>query len=647
MRSRIDTAPEAPHLDPLIRIKEGIRRRDLPLEEESLPGRDSILLRNSTVVVRIERESRPDGSRILRLNLENCTSSSIRLTRLFLPLSDGLEGFLAGRDPETIGFLANGHQSWSRSRSFRLSERPFRSWLRIASIISGNLANLPSNRTGDFSSEMFAILADNTRNEGVCIGQLPPLDQFLYIRCVAAHLGPESSHFELIWDFGRSSIPPGASIKLSGVRFSEGPVGELADNYLQQLEGRKNGGREPITGWSSWYYYFNKLTSAGLRANLRRLKELELPLRFFQIDDGYQRRVGDWKDPAPGFEDMPGLAAEIRNAGYRPGIWLAPFIADRGSRLVKKHPEFLLRNEHGRAIPAGYNLNWPGKLFYALDVTNPRVEEFIRATIAMLIRDWGFDYLKLDFLYAACLRGGAHKEISLSRAQVIQRGVEIIRDEAGEETLLSGCGMPITAGVGIFDAMRVGPDTAPSWHKFIGRLLKSESIEGVKNSIRNSFARAGMNRRLWINDPDCVLLRTKETRLDRHERRTQINAAILVGGALFFSDDFSRLGEDEIRDARRSIDLHRACTEGRTLVLDLMEREFPELVYNTAGFLGLFNMGNRPLRRRLLLKNLPAPVAAAAALEEVWSGRRYTAVDGLLVTDEIPPHGSLLLQTIM
>lgn len=645
MRSRIDTSPEAPHLSPLIRIKEGILRRDLPLEEEET-DKGGLLLRNELVTVAVDRDQPSEKSRLLKLHLRNRSSRSIRLTRLFLPLRDGLEDFLRGRNPEQIGFFSNGHQSWSHSRSYRLSERPFRSWLRMASIISGNLANLPSNKNGDFSSEIYAVLADTETGEGICIGQLPPLDQFLYIRSVLAGFTPEQSHFELIWDFGRLAVAPGEKIELSGVLFTEGEAGEATNRYLEYLPGRKTNSPTTLSGWSSWYFYFNKLTPSGLRDNLQRLKELELDLSWFQIDDGYQRLVGDWDDPVPGFEDMAGLAEEIRGAGFRPGIWLAPFVADRKSRLAREHPEFLLRNEHGRALPAGYNLNWPGKLYYALDLTNPRVEEFVRRTVAMMTRTWGFEYLKLDFLYAACLRGGAHKEIHLSRSQVMRRGVEIIRDEVGEKTLLNGCGMPLASGIGLFDSMRVGADTAPSWHRFLGRFLRTESMEGVKNSIRNGFARGAMNKRFWINDPDCVLLRSKETRLNRHERRSQINAAVLNGGALFFSDDFTRLSDDEISEARRSIELHRACAQGEIKVLDLMERAYPELIFNSAGYLGLFNMENRPRRKRLELRRIPASRPEPVALEEVWTGRRYTPEKRVLSTEEIPPHGSLLLRMV-
>lgn len=394
------------------------------------------------------------------------------------------------------------------------------------------------------------------------------------------------------------------------------------------------------TGWSSWYYYYNKIGLEDLHRNLARIREARLPLSVFQIDDGYQSRVGDWLSPAAGFEDMEALAGEISKAGCTPGLWLAPFIADRSSRLVREHPGYLLRNEHGRAIPAGYNLRWPGKIYYALDITNPRVEEYLRKIIHTVTAEWGFRYLKLDFLYAACLRGGAHTAMNLSRAQVMKRAVEILRDEAGSEVALSGCGMPLSSGIGVFDAMRIGADTAPHWHKLIGHLLRSGAIEGVKNSIRNSFVRAPMNNRLWRNDPDCVMLRTRGSRLNRDERRTQINAAILSGGSLFFSDDFSRLRAEEISEAERILALHRECAEGETICLDLMEREFPELVLNTAGFLGVFNMSCRRRKQSVDLSRLTPFGREPRAFEDVWSG---SLIDP---KSPIPPHGSLLLRMV-
>lgn len=64
----------------------------------------------------------------------------------------------------------------------------------------------------------------------------------------------------------------------------------------------------------------------------------QIPLRVFQLDDGYQMEWGDWK-PKPSFpEDMSEIRKKIDEAGFIPGIWLAPFSADLNAELVREHP---------------------------------------------------------------------------------------------------------------------------------------------------------------------------------------------------------------------------------------------------------------------------------------------------------------------
>ena len=636
---------DEPHLSPLVRLKEGVHRRDYPLRDLNYRAGGRINLRNELIEIDGNLAEREAGEHRLTLRLTNRSDSSLRLARLFLPLSEGLEEFMQGRKRENIAFLSNGYQSWSASRSYRLNERPFRSWLRIVSTISGNTANLPSNKMGDFSGEMFALIADTAADEAILIGQGFPFDQFLYIRTVVSDWTAPTSHFEIIYDFGRQTLAPDQEIVLDEILIRRGKIDLLQQEYLATLTSDFSlSPPAALNGWSSWYFYFNRLGPDTLRKNLAFLVESKLPLSVFQIDDGYQRRVGDWFDPAPGFERMDRIATEITEAGFTPGIWLSPFIADRKSRLVREHPEYLLRSEYGKAIPAGYNLNWPGKVYYALDITNPRVEEYVRRVVRTLTREWGFGYLKLDFLYAACLRGGAHKNMRLSRAQIMKYALGLIRDETGEKIYLNGCGMPLSAGIGFFDAMRVGADTAPVWHRKIGRVLRSASVEGVKNSIRNSFVRAPMNRRLWRNDPDCVMLRRVGSKLTNDERRSQINAGILAGGLLFFSDDFSRLAPEEIEEAGQILTFHRKCAAGTTSVPDLMEREFPELVINSAGFVGVFNMGNRAVQREYDIDRLGSAARGSHRLKEVWSGETFVLRSGRLRLPVISPHGSLLLQ---
>ena len=43
--------------------------------------------------------------------------------------------------------------------------------------------------------------------------------------------------------------------------------------------------------------------------------------------------------------------------------------------------------------------NWGG--FYALDIDNAEFVRYLEQTFSLVLDDWGFDLVKLDFLYAA------------------------------------------------------------------------------------------------------------------------------------------------------------------------------------------------------------------------------------------------------
>ena len=64
---------------------------------------------------------------------------------------------------------------------------------------------------------------------------------------------------------------------------------------------------------------------------------------MFQIDDGWERRVGDWRpDPAKFPEGMAKLAGAIVARGFVPGLWFAPFLVMPGTPLELEHPGWIL-----------------------------------------------------------------------------------------------------------------------------------------------------------------------------------------------------------------------------------------------------------------------------------------------------------------
>lgn len=638
-------------ISPTIQLKSGVRRQVVPLVRQDTGRRGHLHYGSEQVELSGQWENLTDDGEsgaILRLRLANRSRESIRITRLTFPTDNGLDAFLGEFDPEDISFLRNGYQSWSTARSYRLKEKPLRPWLPIVSRASSNLANLPSNHPGILSSEMYSVISDKRQGASFLVGQGAPFNEFFYIKLNLYRKRGRTSHFELQYDFGRKMVRSGDSIDLDLIIMLKGETGALEERYFRLVK-RDMGVHPPartIRGWSSWYYYYQKITPEIILRNLEEIRRFDLGLGVLQIDDGYERHVGDWLELAKPFEGrMRELAGAIRDAGLQPGLWIAPFTADRRSTLFREHPDYISRTESGMRIVAGYNIFWKGHRYYGLDITNPRCEEYVRRVVRTIVHDWGFTYLKCDFLFTGALRDSDPKDFSLSRAEILKAGMRLISEEAGRGVTIVGCGMPLSTGIGSVQVMRVGPDTGPYWIKRTGKLLRTGAMVGVRNSLRNVMVRGAMHKQLWLNDPDCIMLRRRHTHLDASERRTHINAIILSGGPLFVSDDLSRLDREELEDLSRATRLNEECFHGRLMVLDLMEREVPELVYNTAGYLGVFNTGDRPETKNVRLEDLPGTDGRRGSrIVDAWSGEEVAVgSDSTLRFERMPPHSSRLL----
>ncbi|GAX29450.1 hypothetical protein FisN_16Hh109 [Fistulifera solaris] len=296
-----------------------------------------------------------------------------------------------------------------------------------------------------------------------------------------------------------------------------------------------------LTGWCSWYVFYQNISETILRENFVTLKEMRthVPTNVAVVDDGYMTAWGDWDSCKPGqFPSSLGVVADdIRKNQMRPGLWLAPFAADKHSVLTKEHPEWIIRNNGG--LPA--NSSNCGKFFYGLDATNPAVRRHVHDAIERAVKQWGYSVLKIDFLYAACLEGSGRYDLSMSRAQAMHVAMQTIREAAGSSTFLIGCGCPIASGIGIVDAMRVSADTGPAWYpQFPFPWWDHGTLPSLKAMIRNSITRAPLGHRWWHNDPDCLML-GNHTSLTDVEVASAASIVAMTCGMLLLSDDLPKV----------------------------------------------------------------------------------------------------------
>ena len=132
---------------------------------------------------------------------------------------------------------------------------------------------------------------------------------------------------------------------------AEGEEQEVFAQYAAALGERlgKNKTTATPTVWCSWYSFYTHITEKNLTQALNDLDDL--PFDVFQVDDGWQRAIGDWipNEKFPG--GMEALTAQIRRAGRTPGLWLAPLLVVPSSNTYRQHQDWLLRDEKASPSP--------------------------------------------------------------------------------------------------------------------------------------------------------------------------------------------------------------------------------------------------------------------------------------------------------
>lgn len=302
---------------------------------------------------------------------------------------------------------------------------------------------------------------------------------------------------------------------------------------------------ERLTGWCSWYNHYAAIDEATIlreiaaAANFRDAHEVALAI--FQIDDGFTPEMGDWLDVKPQFpRGMSPLLDEAAAAGFIPGLWIAPFLVGNRSALFAAHPDWLVRDRVSGAPLLAFHFygefRWHKRSeeYHILDVTHPEAARYIAEVLRTWTRDWGARYIKADFLLHGAEYGPDRAwwhEAGLSRIAIWRRMMMLIRDAVGDEVIVSGCGSPLWASVGLVDAVRIGRDVGVTWHG-------DYSAESLLRDLQTRNHADGV---LWQADPDCLLLRDRYHDLADGEIDALARFAAGAGGVLMTSDTLDEL----------------------------------------------------------------------------------------------------------
>jgi len=462
---------------------------------------------------------------------------------------------LALEAAEPLRVLRHGYQSWSPTAvaTFRVDQDPTRAEGVRSLVIGMHHADSARAEPDELRSELVTALRDAS-GALLVAGFLGGHEHDGTFRVRPAREDPDRIELWIEAFLGGALLQPAERRELHPVSLADGDVdpSPLLEAWAAELgtvaEART--GAPYQVGWCSWYHYFHDVTEADVRSNLALAGDW--PFDVFQVDDGFQRAIGDWLATNERFPSaLDELSSAIASAGRTPGIWIAPFVAGPTSEVAAAHADWLaVHPGTGAPLVGMVNPGWGGAV-QVLDTTRPEVLAHLEGTAESLVAA-GFPYLKLDFTYAPSLPG-RYADPSRTPAQRVRAGYDAIRRGAGDAAFLLGCGAPLGPCVGVVDGMRIGADVAPWWH-VQGDQHRPAGHEGGEpatvNAWRNTLSRSFLHRRLWLNDPDCLMLRTERTQLDAQQLRAWALAVGMSGGMALVSDDLALLDAG----ARRLLD---------------------------------------------------------------------------------------------
>ncbi|HHX28293.1 MAG TPA: alpha-galactosidase [Firmicutes bacterium] len=447
--------------------------------------------------------------------------------------------------------FANGFQSWTESREYGFREKmPRLKWPATVygSLVGERAFHRAPSGPGLFHSWTYSFTRSADGNivlygsvserPGYTLFEFHTTTGLLRVKreCEGLTIGEEYTALDIVVLPGRED--------------------EVFDAYFREMGGAlkvsDRSSPAPAWGWSGSRNHHTDISEPVVLANLAELKKRDIPLDYFIVEDGWQKETGDWLTPCSQFPNgMEKIARAAREAGYKPGLWIAPFVCSRWSQAFRRHRDWLLKDEDQRPVSAGWNGKWGGP-YYALDVYNPGFRDYLKQVFATVLDEWGFDLVKVDLLYAAGLRPRERK----TRGQVMCDAVEFVRDLVGDKVSLAG-GVPLGAAFDNVDYCGINNNVSLRWEDGLRRALGYRERSSTVNAVTSMIGRRHLNGRAFGAAGGAFILGAANPNMTSEQRKTLFMLNLILSDIAFTSDNPAEYSASLLSTFRSAFPLKR------------------------------------------------------------------------------------------
>jgi hypothetical protein len=403
----------------------------------------------------------------------------------------------------------------------------------------------------------------------------------------------------------------------------------------------------PPTGWMSWNVYFDQAGAAENLAEARiGAKELKpFGMEYWSIEswqgDSDKLPVSKFdnlslkahKTQFP--EGMAKLAEDIREIGFKPGIWTAPF-GTGSQEFYEAHKDWFLHGEDGQPLHT-----WNG--VYTIDPSNDEVIAYLRDIHRKMAQEWGYEFFKIDGMSG---RGPGYCAHFFERPEVrarfknpscpnpFERCVNAFREGIGPMRVFLACQGHYTGPeAGAADASRIGgdivaPNTNSNWNNIMSQARATLNQLFVHNIV-------------FYMDPDTLLVG------DYHpleEARVTATVVTLPGQMMFAGDKLAELAPERMRLLQQALPVCDVHPMNMYPVFEMapvwdlkVKRSFGEW-----DVVALFNWSDEEKEVGFKFEELGLDVSKFYAIYEFWTDEFQDIYENEF-SMVVPPHGVRLL----
>ena len=401
------------------------------------------------------------------------------------------------------------------------------------------------------------------------------------------------------------------------------------------------------TGWMSWNTYFDKATAEDNLAEARIGQKYlhpfgcefwsieswqgnsdKLPVRnFYNMD----LEVSKKKFP----KGMKQLVADIRELGFRPGLWIAPF-GTGNKKFYDTHKGWFLHDKEDKPISG-----WNGR--YMLDPTVPEARAHLKKICKIASREWGYEFFKVDGMsgrnHNYCAHLYERPEIKarfrdISCSNPFELCLKAIREGIGKDRVFLAC-QGHTSGPDVLyaDASRIGAD--------IVHPNQPVQWSGVLSQGRCTANQLFTHNIVTISDPDTLLVND----LPLEEARVSTTIVALPGQMTFFADKLKNLPGERMKMLQQTLPVANVRPMSLYPYFSLLP-VWNLRVYNTMlndyNVVALFNWEDEAKTISFSTEELGVQYEGKYLLYEFWTQKAYGTIKDSFAL-KVPAHGVRLL----